>query len=188
MALRCVRAAVLAGFGLAAYGGAQAQSYYQGEMRAFAFGFCPKDWRKAEGQILPSDGNSSLFTLLGSTYGLDSMQTFHLPDMRGRAPLGMGPEYSLGQKEGAEASVLLARDLPMHTHPVIATTVAATHGQPTQNALLGEVQNAGLYVDATAADTTLAIGGGYPDGVPVLDPLTAITWCVAIDGTYPSRP
>jgi microcystin-dependent protein len=52
---------------------------YLGEIRTFAFNFCPSGWLPVQGQILLISQNEALFNLLGTTYGGDGMTTFALP-------------------------------------------------------------------------------------------------------------
>ena len=194
-----IRAAALAGLGLVACGGVQAQaqaSPYMGELRAFAFDFCPKGWAPAANQTMAINTNQALFSILGATYGGNGQTTFGLPDLQGRAPLGAGPlhnegvntgpNYTLGQKYGTETATLQATHLPAHTHPQIATTDPATRATPAAGDLLARTQNAGLY--AGYSNTTLATnptGNGHP--IPVRNPYLAITWCVAMTGVFPSH-
>lgn len=58
---------------------------FMAEVRALPYPFCPKDWAPAEGQIMPINGNTALFSLLGNRYGGDGRTTFALPDLRGAA-------------------------------------------------------------------------------------------------------
>ena len=44
---------------------------------------------RAEGQLLPISGYTSLYSLLGNDYGGDGVTTFALPDLRDAAPDGM---------------------------------------------------------------------------------------------------
>ena len=82
---------------------------YIGEVRAFAFGFIPKDWLTCDGQVIKVNQYMELFSLLGTTYGGDGMTTFGLPDLRGRMIIdkGQGPGLTarrLGDKGGQEAT------------------------------------------------------------------------------------
>ncbi|HCQ16454.1 MAG TPA: phage tail protein, partial [Cryomorphaceae bacterium] len=61
-----------------------------GEVRIFAGNFAPRGWAFCAGQLLAISQNSALFSLLGTTYGGDGRTTFALPDLRGRAPIGVG--------------------------------------------------------------------------------------------------
>lgn len=58
------------------------------EIRLFAPDFAPKSWALCYGQTLAINTNQALFSLLGTTYGGNGVQTFLLPDFRGRAPMG----------------------------------------------------------------------------------------------------
>ena len=188
---RRMRVAVLAAMALAASGGVQAQAPYISEMRAFAFGFCPRDWAPANGGTLPISQNQGIFLLIDTTYGDDGQTTFKLPDLRGRTPLGQGTvpqgnSYAPGQQGGQEFTTIHTAQMPTHTHAFIATAAPATRATPTEGAMLAQAQNAGLYAAATP-NTTLTMyspGGGQPVGTR--DPTLAITWCVALDGGFPS--
>jgi Phage Tail Collar Domain len=52
---------------------------FLGEIETFAFNFCPKGWAALNGQLLPINTNTALFSLLGTTYGGDGKTTFALP-------------------------------------------------------------------------------------------------------------
>ena len=189
-----LRAAALTVTALVACGGVQATEPYLGELRAFAFDFCPQGWVAADGSTLPVRPNPALFSLVNTTFGGDGLVNFGLPDLRGRTPLGsgfdnLGNNYQRGQKVGQETVTLSVAQMPAHVHGQIATTALATHAMPTANALLAQAQNAGLYVDSAAANTTLATtaaGNGVP--VPTRDPYLAITWCMAKSGIFPTPP
>ena len=84
-----------------------------GEVRLFAGPLdaatnkVPRGWKVCDGALLQIEGNIVLYAVLGTTYGGDGIKTFALPDLRGRVPVGAGtaperPEYTLGQKAGAE--------------------------------------------------------------------------------------
>ena len=182
-----IRTTLLAAMALAASGGVQAQTPYFSEMRAFAFGYCPKGWALADGATLPIAQNQALYALMGVAYGGNGQTTLQLPDLRGRTPLGQGNGYAHGQRGGLESTTITPAQMPTHTHALIATTAPATHATPTAGAMLAQTQNAGLYT-AAAADTTLTMLGSTGGGQPVStrDPHLAITWCVALSGVLPS--
>lgn len=182
-----IRTTLLAAMALAANGGVQAQIPYLSEMRAFAFGYCPKGWALADGATLPIAQNQALYALMGVAYGGNGQTTLQLPDLRGRTPLGQGNGYAHGQRGGLESTTITPAQMPTHTHALIATTAPATHATPTAGAMLAQTQNAGLYT-AAAADTTLTMLGSTGGGQPVStrDPHLAITWCVALSGVFPS--
>ena len=67
---------------------AQAYEPYLGEIQIFAFNFCPNGWAPLNGQLLPINQYTALFSLLGTTYGGDGVTTFALPKW--------GPIYASG--------------------------------------------------------------------------------------------
>lgn len=83
----------------------EAQEGTTGEIRMFAGNFAPRNWAFCEGQLLPLESNTALFSVIGATYGGDAKTTFALPDLRDRAPIhaGSGPGLNpvrLGEQAG----------------------------------------------------------------------------------------
>ncbi|URJ47212.1 tail fiber protein [Paenibacillus polymyxa] len=60
---------------------------YIGEITIYPYMFAPQGWLKCEGQLLSISQNTVLFSLLGTNFGGDGMNTFALPDLRGASPL-----------------------------------------------------------------------------------------------------
>ncbi|WP_321877603.1 phage tail protein [Paraburkholderia bannensis] len=136
---------------------------YLGEIRMAGFNFAPQGWALCQGQVMSLAQNQALFALLGTTYGGNGVQTFGLPDLRGRSPVGFGegPGLSnivLGEVAGTETVTLNQNQLPMHNHAVTVTPPAAvtapinipastaTTGQqsePSTNTVLGTVNTGG---------------------------------------------
>jgi len=67
---------------------------YLGEIRAFAGTRPPAGWAFCNGSLLPVTENQALFSLLDTTYGGDGVNNFRLPDLRGRIPIGVGPQMT----------------------------------------------------------------------------------------------
>lgn len=141
------------------------------EIRLFAGDFTPKTWSYCNGTLLAISTNQALFSLLGTTYGGNGVQTFALPDLRGRIPVGVGngsngvSTYSIGEITGTENVGLLPTDLPQHTHLPIVTPGS---GQPSATATLFGINNAGgqaspagnyLGADNGVGATTYAASG-----------------------------
>ena len=60
--------------------GARAQDLpFIGEIRTFAFNFCPVGWAPLNGQLIPINQNQALFSLLGINYGGNGITNFALP-------------------------------------------------------------------------------------------------------------
>ena len=115
---------------------------YVGEIRMFAGNFAPAGWMFCEGQLLPISQNETLFQLIGTTYGGDGQETFALPDLRGRAAIGVGQgsglsEYGLAQTAGADQ--VPTESIQANTGsgpPVTLNSVAPASGNNLQPALV----------------------------------------------------
>lgn len=94
---------------------------YIGEICTFAFSYCPRGFVPADGSIMSIQQNSALFALLGTVYGGNGVQTFGLPDLKGRAVVNVGTgaglsEVALGMKMGVPQVTLTQQQMPQHTH------------------------------------------------------------------------
>ncbi len=77
----------------------------------FAGTVAPSGWAFCDGSLIPKDSNLSLFSLLGTDFGGDGINTFALPDLRGKAPIGVGQaprlsEQIIGESSGSESTTL----------------------------------------------------------------------------------
>ena len=98
---------------------------YLGQVIAVGFNFAPVGWALCQGQLLSIAENSALFNLIGTTFGGNGTTTFGLPDLRGRAALGMGQgsglqPYNLGEAGGVEFVALTSSQFAGHTHALEA--------------------------------------------------------------------
>lgn len=163
---------------------------YLGEIRLMAFNFPPQGWAQCNGQHLPINQNQALFALLGTTYGGNGQTTFALPDLRGRVPIHAGAGFYLGQGGGVEAVALNAAQTA-HAHAIRASSGAGTESSPIGHYPAAS-QARGLAYAATA-DATLAAdalsshsvaNGGQPHSN--LQPSLVISFCIALQGIFPS--
>ena len=155
------------------------------EIRIFPFTFAPKGWAFCNGQLLPISQNTALFSLLGTTYGGDGKSTFALPDLRGRVPVHVGDGFTQGQTGGQEAHTVSIGEMPAHNHPVTASSSAGNSADP---ATLAQASNA--YGDPNALTglhpaTVTNVGGSQPH--TNMQPYLVLSWCIALQGIFPSR-
>jgi microcystin-dependent protein len=87
-----------------------------GEIRLFGFPRVPDGWLACSGQSVSIGQYEALYTLIGTTYGGDGVQTFQLPDLRGRVPIGQGGTFVVGQNAGEEQHSLSNMEIPAHSH------------------------------------------------------------------------
>jgi len=167
---------------------------FLGEIRIFGFNFAPRGWAFCNGQIMSIAQNTALFSLLGTTYGGNGQTTFALPNLQSRVPLhfGQGPglsSYSLGEVLGTENVTLNQTQMPMHNHIVSAFGSDGTSGK-VAGKFLSNSGTINLY-NPTSDGTTMApqvignAGGNQP--FPILPPLLALNFCIALQGIFPSR-
>ena len=173
---------------------------FLGSLLLVPYNFAPQGWALCNGQLLPIPQNTALFSLIGTTYGGDGINTFALPDLRGRVPIsaGQGPglqPYDLGQSGGAESATLGVSNLPAHNHAVNTVSTAATNKDPA-NQFLATVPGAagpgGANVYAAGpANSTLNAGAvsstGSSQPVDIRSPYLTFNWIIALVGVFPSR-
>jgi microcystin-dependent protein len=172
---------------------------YIAQVILLGFDFQPKGWALCQGQLLPINQNQALFSILGTTYGGNGVQTFALPDLRGRIPINPGQSpglsnYDLGQRGGTQNTTLLANNLPLHNHLMQVNTGAGNAGAPNANLLAqGPVISGGVNTNVftTSANTTMSAtaiapaGGNQP--ISILQPYLALNYSIALQGIFPSR-
>jgi microcystin-dependent protein len=160
-----------------------------GEIRMFAGNFAPVDWMFCEGQLLPISENEALFSLIGTTYGGDGQTTFALPDLRGRAPIHVGPNTFWGQMAGVENVTLTVSQIPAHTHVAGAGSANGVSDDPTGRVPARNA--AGVPQYGTTADTSLATGAllsaGGSQSHSNVQPYLAINYIISLFGIFPSQ-
>lgn len=97
----------------------QATNQMVGEIQMYAGTNLPGGWLPCDGRLMLVAGFPSLFGVISNWYGGDGVNTFALPDLRGRVPVGC-TNGQPGAAYGAEQIVLTSANLPPHTHPVPA--------------------------------------------------------------------
>ena len=160
----------------------------------FGGNFAPRGWALCDGQLLPINQYSALFSILGTTYGGDGRTTFALPDLRGRVPIheGTGPglsPYDLGQKGGSETVTLTTNQIPAHSHNFELGSTGSTPAG--SGSFLGNVTGTNLIYNGTKSGNTLNSGAIHNTGGGQshnnIQPYLAVNFIIALQGTYPSR-
>jgi microcystin-dependent protein len=178
---------------------------YLGQIMMCSFAFAPKGFALCNGQLLSIQQNTALFSVLGTFYGGNGVQTFGLPNLQGRAPvhqgqgIGLSP-YSIGQAGGTETVTINQNTMPQHTHTLNATQTTATSsvistgvlpGVPTVSEAPASPEfyaNQGpvpLTPNLLAGGVCSAAGGSQPHSN--LMPSLTINFVIALAGIFPSR-
>ncbi len=170
---------------------------YIGTIMPVAFPYAPRGWTSCEGQLLSISQNQALFSLIGTAYGGDGVQTFGLPDLRGRVIVGQGQsasgqQYSTGEKGGTYQTTLSLNQMPAHNHAIIVrcNAMAASTGDPS-NAYFG---GGGPATYDSAQDNTVmnqgsvtAIPAGLGVPIPLTNPVLPMYYCINTIGLFPTR-
>ncbi|HMK89119.1 MAG TPA: tail fiber protein [Methylocystis sp.] len=167
---------------------------YVGQIIIFAGNFAPAGWMFCEGQQLSISQYETLYNLIGTIFGGDGQTFFNLPDLRGRAPVHLGPGYVLGQPGGSETVTLTVNQLASHNHNVnVVTGNPGNAATPGGNVYLADEnapsENAFTYLSSTP-NATLSPASIGPSGGNLphdnRQPYLAINYCISLFGVYPS--
>lgn len=168
---------------------------YLGSLLIFGGNFAIRGYAMCNGQLLSVSANTALFAILGTVYGGNGVQTFGLPDLRGRAPMhfGQGPGlslYELGERAGTETTTLLTSNMPAHNHLINANHKTGTSAEPSGNYLAQGPSGATIYTNVHP-DTTLAVNAVSPAGSNLpfnnLQPYLALNYLITVEGLFPVR-
>ena len=157
------------------------------EIRIMSFNFAPKGWALCNGQLLPINQNQALFSLLGTTFGGDGRVNFALPDNRGRVPIHVGNGHTLGEKGGEAAHTLVMSEMTQHFHVLNCTNNDGTTDVATGNVYATAGGDAYGGFQAPQAMSPQAVGNtGGSQAHNNTQPFLALTFCIALQGIFPS--
>jgi microcystin-dependent protein len=174
---------------------------YLGQIKIFAFPYAPLNWEFCQGKLLPTSQYTSLFSLLGNTYGGDGRTNFALPNLKG-IPVGAGQapggsNYPLGERGGEAAVTLAPNQLPAHNHAFNTVGDQANSATPAGNQPAWSWKQAandtviGIYAEPPSPTTALArnaiatSGSGRPHNN--LQPYVTLNFSIATAGVWPQR-
>jgi microcystin-dependent protein len=172
-----------------------------GEIRLMPYSFAPNGWLPCDGRLLPINQQTALYSLLGTMYGGDGRVTFALPDLRGRAAVGLGQgpglsNYVQGAVAGTETVTLQQAQMPAHIHGLNAQIAVSTDSglqkQPQGNyyAANNTEQYGGSSAGTMAPDVITGQAGQAGGNQPHDNhqPYLVLNYCIATTGQYPQRP
>jgi microcystin-dependent protein len=141
------------------------------------------------GQLLPINQNQALFSLLGTTFGGNGQTTFALPDLRGQTPIHVGNGHVVGEKGGSQSVTVAIAQLPTHTHVLSGTTTTAVN-TPTGTSLLATSNPQQAYTTAASLQPMAPQSTGSTGGSQAhlnMQPFLTLTFCIALQGIFPSQ-
>ncbi|NJB87757.1 microcystin-dependent protein [Lewinella marina] len=171
-----------------------------GQVQIFGFNFAPRNWASCDGQLLPINIYTTVFALLGTTFGGDGRTTFGLPDLRGRSAVhyGSGPglsPVSWGEKSGRESVTLITPNLPSHNHDGTLKLGAGPGLLATGDGAYLAANSAGETIFTSVAPAAgqlaanqLAVSNtGSNQSFDIRNPYLGILHAIALVGIFPSR-
>jgi microcystin-dependent protein len=175
---------------------------YVGQISMTGFSFAPYGWAFCNGQLMSIAQYETLYTLIGTTYGGDGVQTFALPNLQCRLPIHQGTgaglsTYVIGQISGSENVTLLTGQLPQHIHTFYATSACATSVRPNNSLTAVPYQgiSPSFYTIPTSGQAPnvknlnpQAIGqSGSSLPHPNMMPSLCVSFIISLFGIYPSQ-
>jgi len=164
---------------------------FVGEIRMFAGNFAPLGWAFCDGRLLAIADNDTLFNLIGTTYGGDGVQTFGLPDLRGRVPIHVGSGFALAQNGGVEQVTLTSQQMPTHSHA--AQCRSGSSDTPNPAAAVWGASSSAAYANtgvgftgAPMAPTALGLVGSNQPHENMM-PFVAVNFIIALNGLFPTQ-
>jgi microcystin-dependent protein len=165
---------------------------YIGEIRMFGGNFAPLGWKFCDGSLISIEENSTLFNLIGTTYGGNGTTTFAVPNLLGRMPIhagqGLTQTYVLGQLGGLEQVTLITNQMPIHNHALFASTDTANASGPGGNVLADTVNTQPYHLGPGGVPMNTAsvtqVGGSLPHDNMM--PFLCVNFIIALVGVYPS--
>jgi microcystin-dependent protein len=160
------------------------------EIRMMAFGYAPRGWALCNGQLMPINQNQALFSLLGTNFGGDGRTTFGLPDLRGRVPIHAGSGFDIGAKGGEPAHTLSVAEMPPHIHDFMVSNARATDNgpDPARGLAASTPQNAyGPATNPVIMSGQAVSNAGGSVAHQNIQPCLTISFCIALQGSFPSR-
>ena len=179
---------------------------FLGEVKMFGGNYSPRGYADCDGVLFPTDQHSSLFSILGTTYGGNGRTNFGLPNLQGRTPMhkgngiGLTPR-GLGEASGINYIGLKIDQIPSHTHQMIATSENGVADINVENdfSVLGKPMKKGkkkmvaipfYTTDVSQMDSMISkaisnVGGSVNHYN--MQPYLTVNFIICIDGIYPSR-
>jgi microcystin-dependent protein len=172
---------------------------YIGQIAIFGFNFAPQNWVFCNGGLMSISQNTAFYSVIGTYYGGNGIQTFAVPNIQncGVVGWGQGPglsNYVIGEPIGEPEVTLNVMQLPAHNHLAngIASKANTDYVPGVQNGYwMGqEARSASLFGTATDGTTlasqTIGLQGGSQPHMNQ-QPFLGMNFCIAQYGIFPTR-
>lgn len=174
-----------------------------GTVMPFPYNFVPAGWIACNGQLLPIQSYTTLYSLIGVSYGGNGTTNFGLPNLntagtgqpsRVVAGQGSGPGLTprtIGEMVGESSHTLTINEMAAHNHPLTLYRGAASPtGVPAAGATLLDPGFHGFANPGTTPPTTLLLQTVAPNvgdlGHPNNQPALQLYYCICYNGIFPT--
>ena len=173
---------------------------FVGEIQIYGFNFAPYNWAMCQGQLMPIQQNTALFSLLGTQFGGNGTSNYQLPNYIGNAACGQGQGPGLtprtvGETFGSDTATLLLNQMPAHTHGsriYNQPTPANRAGIPAAGDAVITPESVTILAATTTTNTTFPVqtigvtgnGQSHENQQPYL----TLNFCISLAGVFPPRP
>lgn len=167
---------------------------FVGEIRIVPYNFAPLNWAFCDGSLISIAQNQVLFALIGTTYGGDGVQTYALPDLRGRVPIHQGAGFIQGQFAGTQQVSLAGAQNAAHSHAARCdNTQGGTQISPA--GALWSFDNSGQFgnyaVSEDGPNDNMNAGSLQPSGSGLphenRQPYLGLHYIISMFGIFPSQ-
>jgi microcystin-dependent protein len=172
---------------------------FVGEIRLFSFQRIPLGWLACDGSQQPIANYEVLYTLLGTVFGGDGVNTFNVPDLRGRVPLSRGSgrgltPRALGQISGTPTHTLSMSEMPFHGHALMASTKTGETAIPGPGVQLAtaSLTTDSLYTAPASIPNYVVMGAsivasGRSQAHDNMMPTLTANYCICFAGIFPPQ-
>lgn len=171
---------------------------FTGEVMPWPGVYAPRDFAFCDGQIMSIAQNTALYSIVGTTYGGNGTNTFGIPNLNGRVPIGAGQapglsHYRWGEKGGIPEVTLIEENLPEHNHALQATSQLKDNNDPKDNIWARTFPANKIYYSPEPSESLsdMAPGilteEGQSQSHTNLQPYCVINYCICLEGYYPPR-
>lgn len=174
---------------------------YLGEIRIFCGNFPPRQFMFCNGQTLPIQQYSLLYSVIGTLYGGNGTSNFALPNLAGQTPMGAGTgkglsTYIPGDTKNDSSYTVDTTTMPSHTHVLNGTTAipnATTpangfNASPAGRGVIDRYTNA-VPANGTLDPATIGASANNPTSpVSNMQPYLPLNFIICFEGNYPNRP
>ena len=142
----------------------------------------PNGWLNCDGSLLNIYAYMDLFNAVGYTYGGND-NSFNIPDIRGRVPIGAGTGSSLTARNlastgGEEAHKLSVNEMPSHTHGLTRRSNPDDGAYDQNN--VNEAESSAATTDRGISGTITTFSAGADDSHNNMQPYIVLRYLIKI--------